>query len=561
MALQGDGNGIVTIPLWTATGDFSITGEFEKATVTEIFLGYDTGGSDYLGLINNNTVSLIIDGASESISAVPNGIVAFTLSRTGSLVSYDFAGVTGSYTAVGVWNLDRFLTYNNGSLKYRRKLSGLWTMIGGAGGTRTYNMEGSGLTLVDTTSAQNGTLSGFTTGGFTTPAASITITSVVDNQFIKEDVNHQAVFSISGGITGTPPTSVEYQLDGDSWQVLDASPTASGYSGVVTVTKEQDLSVRFNNDTGVTATVSKLKAAFVIAAWGQSNEQGAGVNNQSLTVDSGKPTPAMYVQGVYSSLVDPTNFAGSSPAGSTWPRIAKQFSDAGVVLGIANVAEGGSAISAWSSIGMNFNRIKEFATAVGGLSLAVSIIGESDANMGTETAAFKTGYLNPATELNTLYGVDVFATYFPVGTSTGTTENVNKIRAAYDALILENSFVKFGGDLSVIDISSGTNPQNDNLHLKLDADLTTGANIRYEAFTFVESTITLSITGIPDGTFLTTLITADRPSTLIESVDRVYSGGSSTFSVNVPASTQMYGVVRDNLDPSTDGAAINAVTV
>ena len=95
--------------------------------------------------------------------------------------------------------------------------------------------------------------------------------------------------------------------------------------------------------------------------------------------------------------------------------------------------------------------------------------------------------------------------------------------------------------------------------IKLDADATTASQIIYSALTASISTIT--ITGIPDGTFLTTLITADRPSTLIESADRVYSGGSSTFSVNVPASTQMYGVVRDNSDPSTDGAAINAVTV
>ena len=126
-------------------------------------------------------------------------------------------------------------------------------------------------------------------------------------------------------------------------------------------------------------------------------------------------------------------------------------------------------------------------------------------------------------------------------------------------MIDENSFIKFGGDLSVIDISSATNPLNDDLHIKLDADGTTASNIIYNAL--MGSTSTITITGIPDGTFLTTLITSGRPSALIESIDRAYSGGSSTFSVNVPPATQMYGIVRDNLDPSTDGAAIKAVTV
>lgn len=76
----------------------------------------------------------------------------------------------------------------------------------------------------------------------------------------------------------------------------------------------------------------------------------------------------------------------------------------------------------------------------------------------------------------------------------------------------------------------------------------------------ISSTSTLTIMGIPDGTFLTTLLTDARPSLLIESVDRTYSSGETSFLIDQPVGTQIYGVVRDGSDPSTDGAAIKAIT-
>jgi len=561
MALQGDGNGIVTIPLWTATGDFSISGFFEHTVDTEIFLGYNSAGNEYIGQINNNTISIQVGAGTASIPLVPNGEdIPFTLSRTGSTVSYDFNNgeVTGSFTSASTFRLDRFLTYNNGALKYQRKLSGVWAMVGDAGGTRTYDMEGSGTTLVDTTSAQNGTLSGFTTGGFTAPAESITITSVVDDQFRKRDANNQAIFTISGDIVGTA-TTVEVNVGGTGWVELDASPTTT-YSGDVTVTNEQDVEVRFSNLTNVTAIALRLKAAFVIAAWGQSNEQGAGVNNQTVTIGSGKPTPAMYVQGVFSTLTDPTGYHGFTPRGSMWARISQLYSDAGIPIGLGNVAEGGSTIDSWKIIGQNYSRITQFANAVGGLSLAVSVIGETDSANGTETSVFKSKYLDVATALNSTYGVDVFATYFPVGTSTGTAPNVAKIRAAYDELIAENLIIKDGGDLSVIDISSGLDPLNDNLHLRLDADITTGANIRYAAFNFVESTLNFTVTGLSSTTRTVKYIDWVNDVILKTEVTSFDVSGNATASLNVAASTVIVaGYLGSN--PPTTGTGIYGVTV
>ena len=567
MALQGDGNGIVTIPSAVATGDFSLIFsdlEMTNPANAEIILGIFSANNNFVATFNGPLLYSRLSGtnANGQYSGITGEHVKYEISRVGTLLNqYVDDVLIGTINNSNTFSLDTFFTYNNGAFKYTGLLTGTCDMVGFTGaGARSYDFEGSGTTLIDTISGENGTLSGFTTGGFTAPSTGITITSVSDHQCLQRDASNQAVFTIAGAITGGTATTVEYQLDSGTWQVLDDSPTAT-YTGTVTVTNGQSVSVRWSNDTGVTATVAKLKAAAcIVIAPAQSNAVSRIINAQTLTVDSGKPTPAMYKAGVFSALADPTgvDWDGSND-GSLWPYIVKQYSDLGIPVCIGNVAEGGTSILSWAKGGALYDRVEQFGTACGGVEFAIALIGETDSSAGTSTSVFKTRYVDVCTDINTDYGCDTYAVYFPVGSGTGTTINVDAVRLGITESIDENSFIKFGGDLSVIDISSATNALNDNLHIKLDADATTASQIIYSALT--ASTSIITITGIPDGTFLTTLITADRPSSLIESVDRVYSGGSSTFSVNVPVGTQMYGVVRDNLDPSTDGAAINAVTV
>ena len=565
MALQGDGNGIVTIPNATATGDFSLI--FSALEITdpanaEIVIGISSDNNNFVACFAGADIYPRINGS--NISPQYNGtsgqIIKYEVSRVGTTVStYADDVLVGSETNSGSFTLDRIFTYNSGLFKYTGLLSGTCTMTGFTGaGTRTYDFEGSGTTLVDTTSGENGTLSGFTTGGFTTGTNEITITSVVDHQSKQRDGSSQAVFTIAGAITGTA-TAVEYQLDSGPWAVLDASPTTT-YTGNVTITNEQSVSVRFSNDVGTTATVNKLKAAAcIVIAPAQSNAVSRIDNAQTFTIDSGKPTPAMHLNGAFSALADPTgeDWNGSDD-GSLWPYIAKQYSDAGIPVCIGNVAEGGTSILSWAKGGALFDRIIEFATATDGLEFAISLIGETDASAGTSTADFKTRFLDVATDINTDYGCYIYAVYFPVGSSTGTTINVNNIRTAYDELIAENEFINFGGDLSVIDISSATDPANDNLHIKLDADATTASAIIYTALTAVFSSLSLTITGIPDGSYITVLDQEDG--TRIQRQSETYSSESLVVSLPVAAGTRVKGYVDDGSDPSTNGAYIEGVT-
>ena len=478
MSLQFDGAGIVTIPLWQTTGDFTIAGTFTYNNADEIYLGHTSTTSYFVACISGGTVRARMGATNLNSTGFTAGdVVEFTLTRVGTDVTL---AITGKSDVVGTnsdnVNYDVLGKYSSGLL-YEGLASGTLTMVGD-GGDREYNFNQApgSLTLPDITSSQDGTLSGFVTGDFN-PIESIAITSLTDDQCRQRDGSGNATFTVSGTVSAIA-TSVESSIDdGASWQLLDAAPTTT-YSGTVVINGEASINVRIGNDTGATDVKLRIKAAACIAAWWQSNEAGRGLNSQTITVGGGNPSPSVFKTGVFSLLTDPTGIDGPA-AGSMWPRIAQRFSDAGVPVCIANVAAGGTSITSWLSGGANYTKITDFSTACGGLEFTTSVGGETDSSNGMSTVDMVSNLTAACTSLNTDFGTTHYLTYFPVGTSTGTTPNVNNIRAAFDEVIADNAFVKSGGDLSNIDISSGTNGSNDNLHLKLDADLTEGGNIRY----------------------------------------------------------------------------------
>jgi hypothetical protein len=102
-------------------------------------------------------------------------------------------------------------------------------------------------------------------------------------------------------------------------------------------------------------------------------------------------------------------------------------------------------------------------------------------------------------DLNSDFGTTHYLTYFPVGNNLAATpQDIADIRQAFTDVIASNVNVKYGGDLSVIDIDTGTSG-NDGLHIKQDADIDTAAGIRYDAFT--GEVLTISTAGVPDGTY------------------------------------------------------------
>ena len=267
MALFGDGNGIVTIPNATATGDFSIV--FSAITITtgtEIIIGDNTAGDNFIATFTTGTVSTRIDGDNTTQTATTAGeIIKYEITRTSGAVQVLVDDVIFSnHSFAGTFVLDTFFTYNSGSLKGSMTLGGTCFMSGFTGaGDRSYNFEGTGTTLVDTISAENGTLSGFTTGGFGTPVvpSGIAINSVSDFDGIHWDTSGQAVFTISGTCDGV--TTVEYSFDEVNWFTLDASPTTT-FTGTVTVTHQQNVTVRDSGDVGVNDKVLNLTAGPVI---------------------------------------------------------------------------------------------------------------------------------------------------------------------------------------------------------------------------------------------------------------------------------------------------------
>jgi hypothetical protein len=559
MALQFDGFGIVEFDQWTGTGDFSITiPSFIYNGSTQIIIGDKTLLNSFVACIGGGEIRFRVAGTDVSVFGLVDGQeYSGTFTRVGTTLTNDIAGV-GSQTGTSSqdFHLDNFGKFQSGSL-YDGIIGGVVTMTADLLPTRTYDFNQPELstTLVDTTSGLDGTLVGFVSGGFLPALGTIVIDTLdgfaAGDYFCKQRNGlSQATFAVVGTTSGTV-TSVEYQLDSDGWQVLDASPTAS-FSGSVTVTNQQDLSVRFGNEPSVNYTLTGVSAAACIAAWGQSNQAGQGLNEQTVTVGGGNPTPVMYISGGFQALADPMTTAGTSK-GSIWPRIAQQYSDAGVPVCVGNVAVGGTSITQWQPATPNYNAIIAFADACQGIEFTHSIIGETDASSGMSTIDMETNMGNVLSALNSAYNKPHYLTYFPVGIGTGTTENVDNIRAAYSNIIATNSYVLDGGDLAVIDISAV-----DGLHLKTDQNLNDAGDIVYTSMT-ATSLLNITTVGAPDGTYNSVMW--DETLTVVYSGAVNVIGNSLSVSVTAPSLVTIRGDAYDPLGADTDGMRIKGTTV
>ncbi len=94
---------------------------------------------------------------------------------------------------------------------------------------------------------------------------------------------------------------------------------------------------------------------------------------------------------------------------------------------------------------------------------------------------------------------------------------------------------------------------------------TTGAtSYAAEFYPFGETegvTATLTATGIPDGTYLVTLFDDSRPVTeIVYSGNATFASDAASVTLALTAGQQLYGVVRDGSDPSSEGTALKAVT-
>ncbi|WP_419227439.1 PKD domain-containing protein [Alteromonas sp. OM2203] len=312
----------------------------------------------------------------------------------------------------------------------------------------------------------------------------ISITSHTDYACQKIDQNGIANFQVSGVITDLPDGArVFYSLDGGNTSyVLDENPSTT-FSGTVPVLKQKNLIVWVEGFPNNTSSVQKITAALVIGAWWQSNEAGRVTNYQTgeLSAITTGITPIMYKDGAFKPLADPVGQNSSN--GSTWPRIATLYANAGLPVCVINVAVGGTSIGRWiPSANDLYPTLIDAITnsGVGGLNMSVCLGGESNSGGdygegASNKATVKNGLNAIINDLYSRYGCDHWLTYFP------RTDYINaaSVFEAFDEVIAENPHCHFGGDLRPIDVEN----EGDGTHLKTDAHAIEAADLRYAAFT------------------------------------------------------------------------------
>jgi hypothetical protein len=150
-----------------------------------------------------------------------------------------------------------------------------------------------------------------------------------------------ATVTVEGTYTGTP-TTIEAQIDAGAWAELDATPGGGTFEGTLSVAEgTRSITVRFANDTGVTATVSNVLVGDVFVVAGQSNAEGRATNDQTYTHASQKAGMFKEGAGSWVQLADPSDT--DSTDGSCWPLLATQFlADQVVPIGFITTAEGGT---------------------------------------------------------------------------------------------------------------------------------------------------------------------------------------------------------------------------
>jgi hypothetical protein len=196
---------------------------------------------------------------------------------------------------------------------------------------------------------------------------------------------------------GTPPTAIEYQVDGGSWGTLVSSPTGGTFNSTISglTAGAHVIAVRFDSDTSTTASANPLYIGNVFVLYGQSNMVGQFTNNQPFSADSplaGRLWPQTGSPTAWVALADPV---GADGHGSYIPHLATALVQGNhLPVGIIPCAHSGQAISGLLPGGTLYNDMKaRVLVATGNLSGTVRAVlyhqGESDAGI-TDPEVYRT---------------------------------------------------------------------------------------------------------------------------------------------------------------------------
>lgn len=219
-------------------------------------------------------------------------------------------------------------------------------------------------------------------------AGTIAITAPVTNQW-KRAGTGSVNFTVSGTYTGSP-TAIEIS-SGGAYATLDAAPAAGSYTGTISLGNsdtDYTLTVRFSNDTGVTASVVGIAAVKkVVAVLEQSNGAGRGTSNQTARTNHGDSAHKMKRTG-YANLADPTGTDGSAAGSYALHVVTTLGALLGERLGIVNRAVGGTKVSQWQKGDTQYDDLLDEITLVNGADIFLCGPCESDAIDGTTAGTY-----------------------------------------------------------------------------------------------------------------------------------------------------------------------------
>jgi len=568
MGFKFDGDLIIKL-----ASDISFTGDFRiempvftaQGTVAESFLGRDLQTPSCILILSTGSIRISVGGNNKSFAntlPADTPISGMVVSRVGTNYILNYDGMEYTETNVGGVVFNTFSYFQPSlSLPYTGLVSGVMNFYDETNTLiHSYDFDDSSspLQLNDSVSGNNGTVSGATTGGYVGGApvtGTLSITTPVNN-FIKwMDKGNFTEVPVSGSYTGSPST-IFYKVDGGEAQAfssIEIDSVVSQFTGTVLIPNgSHDVTFCFSDNEAIETTRTNIRSVFNILAWGQSNMEGDGTNNQAVALDVGAPTPLMirFQGGGLQTLVDPTS--GNS-GGSVLPRIASRFANEGMLVCVSNVAGNGTSTTRWlKSANDLYPRTAVSAGILGGYNIAISIIGETDSNDLTDgTRARMNQIIN---DLKADYGCESYITYVP----RSHLDSYDFGTRSYGNVIDNNRYAYFGGYLGFINVGDAG---GDGTHLRTDAELTEAGDIIYKAVTeqrgvgYYTSKITMTITGA-SGTIPTRVMDTDRMIVAFEG-DVTWASGVATIKIDAPvgANVEYYAI------GATEGGLQRGVTV
>ncbi len=408
------------------------------------------------------------------------------------------------------------------------------------------------------TAAPTGVLAGAGTGGTDIGieqgvANSIMITSPSEWTLIQRNTTtNSANITVTGTYSGdVVPTAIEYSYDGGAFAVLDASPAGGTFSGTITGAPSGNgtLTVRYTNDTSITTSNTNIAVGMkVLIPHSQSNMVGVATNAQTYTGTAGFFHKFTYSNNAWQQGADP--FLTATNQGSFFPILANLLvADKGIPVGFVDMAEGSTTLAQWQS-GQSLNtRMLDYITNSGGndFEFAISWIGESDAGQGTSETDFKTRYNAVIDQVNTLTG----AQYILCGIAQPGVAQDNVRQWTQDIVATNANAVGY------VDMNTVFQA----LHYTTDQETADVAQALFNGINlaFFSSTANLSITGIPDGSFMTVL--DDENGNRLFRGNLTYTSTNASQALVTNAGVRYKGYVDDVSNPSANGAYIEGVTV